>query len=158
MMLKFLSFLWGLVPSRLALRVWRACSTAELPPASLVAAGFPALGKENPWGAAEAMAYHRGARGRTWMSQEDEKLIRLIEIRKGRFFKGVPSAPAAILASALADIGARLGDLRAVNTALKLRDLAVVSLPPLSSAGRAHFHDADKALEHTLQRLRGPAV
>lgn len=157
MMLRLLSFLWGFMPSRLALAIWRIAPGAELTRIKSESGGFPVLSKDNPWGVAETMEYHRLSMGESSMSQEDEKLIRLAEIRKSRFFKGVPSLPAAILASALADKGLRLGDLRATNTALKLRDLAACSLPPLSSTARAHFHDADKALEKTLYRLRGEA-
>lgn len=157
-MLQFLSFLWSFIPQQLAMGVWRFFSSGELATVRSEPADFPALSKDSPWGYAEAMVYHRLARGRISMSQEDEKLIRFLEIRKGGFFKGIPSVPAAILASALADMGSRLGDLRATNTALKLRDLAVASLPPLTVDARAHFHDADKTLESTLQQLRSPVV
>lgn len=148
-----ISILWGLVPTRLALAIWRLAPAGDLQLAEHNQAGLPAMGKNAPWTQKQALAYRLHAECSRSMSPDDEKLIRLIEVRKGRFFDGVPCAPAAVLASTLADLGDRHGDLRPINTALKLRDMTVGSFPPLRAIDRALFRAADRKLESVLNRL-----
>lgn len=133
--------------------VWRFAPAGELPLIDLSYTSLPPMGKDAPWSRPQALIYRQHAARSLSMSPDDEKLMRLVEIRKTNFFDGVPCAPAAVLASALVDLGERISDLRPINTALKLRDITVGSFPPVCAADRAFFHIADAKLESMLRRL-----
>lgn len=154
MFARIVSILWGLLPRRFALAIWRAVPPGNLPMSVRDPKTFPSLVNDVRWSVSEALAYRRCAEAGRCLSADDERLLRLIEIRKERFFNGVPCEPAAVLASTMADLGERFGDLRLINTALKLRDIAVCSFPPFGRHGPTFFHDADSKIESTLRRLR----
>lgn len=148
-----ISVVWSCLPLRVALAIWRLAPAGDLPSMVGVQAVFPPMGKDAPWSREQALAHRMHSALSHTMSDADEKLLRLVEIRKSRFFKGIPCASSAILASTLADLGGRLDDLRVINTALKLRDIVATSFPPFRAADRAFFRAADRALELTLRRL-----
>lgn len=153
---RLISILWGLLPTWLALAIWRLAPAGDLQLSEHCQVGLPAMGKNAPWTQSQALAYRLHAE-RSWsISPDDEKLLRLVEIRKERFFDGVPCASAAVLASTLADLGERHDDLRFINTALKLRDMTISSFPPLRATDRAFFRGADLKLKSVLHRLECP--
>ena len=153
MFLSLISFFWGLIPTKVALFIWRLFPASDLPSTSTATSNFPLIKKDFQWSQKEALDYFNYKKSQPSVSADDEKLIRTIEIRKSSFFKGVSCAPACIVATTLAQIGQQSGDLRLTNTALKLRDITVTSLPPIFSSDRAFFNAADSTLASTLKKL-----
>jgi hypothetical protein len=127
----FLAATWSIIPQSLALVVWRTFSKNSVINSSHTKPERPLINKDFKWSKTEALAYLEYKTKYTGLDSEDEKLIRAIEIRKKNFFARPISAPAAIIAHTLTEIGKQNNDLRAINTALKLRDLVATSLPPI---------------------------
>ena len=156
MFLSVISFFWGLIPTKLALSIWRLLPASDLPSISTATPNFPLIKKDFQWSQKEALEYFNYKKSHPSVSIDDEKLIRTIEIRKRGFFKSVSCSPASIIATTLAQVGQQSGDLRLTNTALKLRDITATSLPPIFSSDRAFFNAADRTLESTLKKLEQP--
>jgi hypothetical protein len=158
---RIISFLWAIMPTRWAYRIWRwsvrSLDTGDLLPVQLVnsTTALPPVGRGILWGSgeAESFACYLDHVGDGASDERVEKVLRLVEIRKERFFSGTPCRPALILAAGFARFGERWNDLRFVNTALKLRDLAVTSHPPLLVRERAAFASVDEALNTLLKQI-----
>lgn len=153
MFLRVISFFWGLIPTKLALSIWRLFPASDLPLTNTATSNFPLIKKDFQWSQKEALDYFNYKKSQPSVSADDEKLIRTIEIRKSGFFNGASCSPASIIAATLAQMGQQSGDLRLTNTALKLRDITATSLPPFFSSDRAFFNAADRTLESTLKKL-----
>lgn len=148
-----ISFCWGFLPTAWSLKLWRLSAVKNLPALPTETANFFTWNKDTRWTKTEAWAYRKSKIADPSITADDERLVRLIEIRKSNFFSGTPCSSASIIATTLAELGQKNNDLRLINTALKLRDIVVTSLPPIYSADRAFFHAADNILETTLEKL-----
>lgn len=148
---------WLILPKCLKLRVWRifeSCNSCP-PPLSLPLVNFPHATKVRPWEVREASGFraYLASLSRDSYSEMAERVLRLVEIKKGGFFAKKSSEAMLMLALGFAEYGSRLGDLRYTNTALKLRDWAVASRPPISSIQRLLFTCAEKEIYKAVHLL-----
>lgn len=156
-----ISFFWAVIPVRWAYAIWRWRVRGSVVgehwtlQSTNGAPDLPLVGRGVHWGVGEAEAFARFLREvREGTSDlRIERVLRLVEIRKKRFFCKMPCGPALILARSFVESGVRWNDLRFVNTALKLRDLAVTNYPPLHARDRAVFAAVDQSVRTFLDDI-----
>jgi len=147
---------WSVMPSAVAVRIWRAFSSEQNPPPPIsVHVVLPATGKDSPWTAEDAGACRAFLQSLAVGARPEpvERVLRLVEIRKRRFFADDFCHAALVLSQGFAEHGLRQGDLRYTNAALKLRDWAASTRPPFFADERHAFAMAENSIYQAVRLL-----